>query len=116
MACGKRQWARAPGRTGGDRRRTGCPGQRRQRYVAHGLPAIRRMDVLRGRVQLVLETVKSARTLVMRLVRDAREIARGRIRARGRGVRARARARVPGRMIRVRAGTIRRRRRAADGF
>lgn len=71
MARGERQRARASRRTGGDRRWTRRSGQRRQRYVAHGLPAIRRVDVLRGRVQLVLETVEGARALIMRLVRDA---------------------------------------------
>lgn len=75
MAGGKRQGTRAPRRTGRNRRRTRRPGQRRQRDVAHGLPTIRRVDVLRGRVQLVLESVKRARTLVMRLIRDARQVA-----------------------------------------
>lgn len=117
MARGERQGTRASRRAGGNRRRARCSGQWRQRYMTYGLPAIRRVNVLRGCVQLVLETVKRARSLVMRLVRDAWQIARGRVRARRRRVRARARAGVSSGVIGIRVGTIPRRRgRAADGF
>lgn len=83
MACGKREGARAPGRTGGNRGWARRSGQRRQWDVADGFSTIRRMDVLRGRVQLVFETVERARTLIMRLIRDAGQIAGRRVGARG---------------------------------